>query len=129
MLNDVQFGHHMTRSGLHQVTARTGNTVVGGLQWYPDHDPEVGVKRGEIATVAVLPEHQGRGIATGMLQHAWGLSESDNSIPRPEHSTSRSPAGSHWAAKTGGMIPKNAEPQSPFSATSTHSLVNRMARS
>lgn len=129
MLNDVQFGHHMTRSGLHQVTARQGDKVVGGLQWYPDHDPEMGVKRGEIATVAVLPDHQGQGVATGMLQHAWGLSESDTSIPRAEHSSSRSQAGSGWAVKTGGKIPKNAEPQSPFSASSTHSLVSRMARS
>lgn len=129
MLNDVQFGHHVTRSGLHQVTARAGDKVVGGLQWHADHDPEIGVRKGEIATVAVLPEHQGQGLATGMLRHAWNLSDSGQGIPRPEHSSSRSQAGSGWAAKTGGKIPKNSEPQSPFSAGSTRSLVSSMARS
>lgn len=128
MLNELQFAHHVTRSGLHQVTARHSDSVVGGLQWYHDTDQDMGVKRGEIATVAVLPEHQGHGVATGMLQHAWGLSEADQSIPRPEHSTSRSPAGTAWAAKTGGGIPKNAEPQSPFSENSTRSLVSAMSR-
>lgn len=129
MLNETQFGHHMTRSGLHQVTARQGGKVVGGLQWYPESDHEMGIKRGEIATVAVLPEHQGQGLATGMLHHAWGLADSDSSIPRAEHSSSRSPAGSGWAAKTGGQIPSNDEPQHSFSPDSTRSLVGSMARS
>lgn len=128
MLNEVQFGHHITRSGLHQVTARHGGRVIGGLQWYPDSDKERGIRRGEIATVAVLPEHQGHGIATGMLHHAWGLSDTDPSIPRAEHSSSRSPAGTAWAEKIGGRMPKNAEPQSTFSEKSTRSLVSQMSR-
>ena len=126
MLNPVQFAHHITRSGLHQVSARQGDQFVGGLQWYHDADPESGIRRGEIATVAVLPEHQGAGIASGMLSHARGMAGDD--IPYPEHSSSRSPAGTAWAARTGGRMPKNAEPQSPFSADSTRALVRSMER-
>lgn len=126
MLNEIQFGHHMTRSGLHQVSARHGDRFVGGLQWYPEADKESGISRGEIATVALLPEYQGRGIASGMLNHAREMSNENPEIPYPQHSSSRSPQGSAWAAKTGGRIPKNVEPQSPFSENSTRSLVNSM---
>lgn len=129
MLNEIQFGHHMTRAGLHQVTARHNDQVVGGLQWYPDADKESGISRGEIATVALLPEYQGHGIATGMLNHARDMATPDSGIPYPQHSASRSPAGTAWAARTGGRIPKNTEPQSPFSETSTRALVSNMARS
>jgi GNAT superfamily N-acetyltransferase len=128
MLNEIQFGHHMTRSGLHQVTARHGERVVGGLQWHPESDPDIGVRRGEIASVALLPEYQHNGIASSMLNHARELSNDDPAIPYPQHSSSRSPAGSTWAMKTGGRIPKNAEPQSTFSDESTRSLVNLMSR-
>lgn len=129
MLNEIQFGHHVTRSGLHQMTARHGDNVVGGLQWYPDSDKESGIQRGEIATVALLPEYQGHGIASSMLNHAREMSNDNPEIPWPQHSSSRSPAGSAWAARTGGRIPKNSEPQSPFSESSTRSLVNSMANS
>jgi GNAT superfamily N-acetyltransferase len=128
-LSELQFGHHQTRSGLHQVTARQGSQVVGGLQWYPDADKESGIQRGEIATVAVLPEHQGHGIASHMLNHARELSNDNPDVPYPQHSTSRSAAGTGWAAKTGGRIPRNVEPQSTFSDDSTRSLVNSMAKS
>lgn len=128
MLNEIQFGHHMTRSGLHQVTAKHKDHVVGGLQWHPEHDPEAGISRGEISTVALLPEYQGHGVATEMLNHAKSLSESNPDIPAPQHSASRSPAGSAWAEKTGGRIPENSEPQSSFNEQSTRSLVHNMAR-
>ena len=129
MLNEIQFGHHVTQSGLHQVTARHGDSIVGGMQWHPESDKEIGVQRGEIATAAVLPEYQGHGIGSGMLSHARELSNDNPDVPYPQHSSSRSPAGTAWAAKTGGRIPKNSEPQSPFSPESTRSLVSNMARS
>lgn len=128
MLNEIQFGYHMTRSGLHQVTARHGPAPVGGLQWHNEDDPDSNVSRGEIETVAVLPEYQGHGIATGMLDHARHVSHYDRDIPTPEHSTVRSPAGSAWAAKTGGHVP-DADELPPMSPSKTRSLVRNMARS
>lgn len=127
MLNEIQFGHHMTRAGLHQVSARHGENFVGGLQWNHEDDPDAGAYEGKIAAVAVLPEYQGRGIASGMLKHAKSLAdENPDDIPYPEHSSSRSPAGSAWAAKNSGRVPQNKEPQPPFDENRTRSLVNSM---
>jgi GNAT superfamily N-acetyltransferase len=105
-LNQVQFGYGMTRSGLHQVTAHVGGHIVGGLQWHPEADPESGISRGEIETVAVDPAHQRKGIASGMLTHARSMAS--EAVPSPEHSPIRSPAGDAWANRTGGNVPTTA---------------------
>lgn len=125
-LSDLQFGYHQRANGLHQLQASRGGTPVGGMQWYADSDPGIGIRRGEIASLAVHPSYQRQGIATAMLSHARDMSDDNPDIPYPQHSSSRSPAGSAFAARTGGKIPKNDEPQSPFSDSSTVSMLNSM---
>lgn len=67
---------------------------VGFLAWRKD--------TGEVLRVEVDPEHQRKGVATGMWNFAKNIAaNSDEKIRRPQHSIAQSKAGKAWAKKVG----------------------------
>jgi len=74
----------------HAITAHSGGEEVGHLLIRMD---------GVIDSVGVLPEHQRRGVATAMWNHAQALGLS------PRHSSKRTEEGHAWAKKVGGEVP------------------------
>lgn len=81
-LSNVQFGHTATDEE-HKVHARIGKKQVGWL----DLNKDIGV----VNEVHVSPEHQGKGIATGMWKYAQAAGLN------PNHSDTRSEEGDAWA--------------------------------
>ena len=92
-LSKVQFQHVKT-SDENKVGAHIGKNQVGWL----DLDKDTGV----VNEVYVKEEHQGKGIATGMWQHA------QNAGLHPNHSDTRSESGDAWAHSLHrkGLAPK-----------------------
>ena len=74
---------------------------------HPDAEDPVGFvawrkDTGEVVRVEVNPEHQRKGVATGLWNFAKNVAaSSDGKIRRPQHSTAQSKAGKAWAKKVG----------------------------
>jgi GNAT superfamily N-acetyltransferase len=70
---------------------------------------------GGISDMAVAKEHQRKGVATAMFNHAVGMAGKNVNgvrVPHPEHSGHRTPSGDAWAKSTG--------PSHYFEAEETH---------
>ena len=105
-LSNYQFRYRPVKSEeLHEVQAiykPTGERV-GRMTW---------LNYGPLDEIDVLHEHQRKGIATGMWDHAVKLAEAtyrgvNKRVPMPEHSIFRTPAGDAWAKSTDDSVPDN----------------------
>jgi hypothetical protein len=106
-LSEYQFRYRPVKSEeLHEVQAihKPTGEHIGRMTW---------LNYGPLHEIDVNYEHQRRGVATGMWNHAIGLADSsynkgvNKRIPMPEHSIFRTPAGDAWAKSTGDDIPDN----------------------
>jgi GNAT superfamily N-acetyltransferase len=110
-LHPVQF-HLITKNQVnggpeHAIHATQAGQVVGQMRWtgaYSDlHEP------GEIRGIRVDPEHQRKGVASGM--YAAGRAFADlHGIEEPQHSSNRTKAGDAWAHS---VTPKEMLPPLP----------------
>ena len=105
-LSNYQFRYRPVKiDALHEVQAihkPTGERV-GRMTW---------LNYGPLDEIDVLHEHQRKGIATGMWNHATKLAEStyrgvNKRVPMPEHSRFRTRSGDAWAKSTGDTVPDN----------------------
>ena len=81
--------------GDHVVTAHhSEHGQIGHLIWRRG--------TGEIVDLLTEPEHERKGVATGMWEHAKTVAaNSDGKILRPQHSAVQTPKGKRWAKKVG----------------------------
>jgi len=91
-LSKIQFKHHYYNGvhvGEHTLDAGKDGSY-GHLSWDAD--------TGKVNEVVVPEEHQRKGIATAMWNHAHKLAE-EKGIKAPVHSEVRTPEGDAWAKK------------------------------
>ena len=100
----VTFRYEKDSEGDHNIVAEhpLESEPIGYLTW-ADRDYDEGAERGEIMDVHTAPEHQRKGVATGMLKYAQSIAGGD--IPTPRHAKSRTTSGEAWAKKVGGYFP------------------------
>lgn len=79
------------------------NEHLGHMQW----SGHPGTDTGMLMSIDVDPEHQRKGIATGMFNHARELSAKNPSIHEIQHSNFRTLDGDDWAQSTGHYVPNN----------------------
>jgi hypothetical protein len=84
--------------GHHIIDAYHGAHDVGSAVFDPD---------GTLNELNVNPEHQRKGLATAMWDHAKSLGIN------PQHSNVRSRQGDAWAKSTGDPVPENVWPSHP----------------
>jgi GNAT superfamily N-acetyltransferase len=107
-LNNVQFRFEDTpdepfeRYAINAYNKET-NEHLGFMSWsgHPGSDA------GMLQSIDVAPEHQRKGIATGMFNHARKLSDKNPSIHEIQHSNFRTLDGDDWAQSTGHYVPYN----------------------
>jgi GNAT superfamily N-acetyltransferase len=106
-LSEYQFRYRPVKSEeLHEVQAihKPTGEPIGRMTW---------LNYGPLDEIDVQHEHQRRGVATGMWNHAIRLADSsyykgvNKRIPMPEHSIFRTPAGDAWAKSTDDNVPDN----------------------
>jgi len=78
---------HPTSHELEAFDPAVGD-VVGYMRWNRQH--------GRVEDISVDPEHRGKGIATGLWNHAKTLG-----VTAPQHSSVRTKSGQAWAEKVG----------------------------
>ena len=94
-----QYNAPVSYAATHEVVANnTKGKQVGSLTWNTN----------EIEDISVHKDHQGKGIASGMLYHARRKAN-EGVAPTPVHSRMRTHAGHEFAKKTGG--PGSALPE------------------
>lgn len=107
-LSNYQFRYRPIKSeNLNEVQAiyKPTNEKIGNMTWFSDI--------GNLNEIDVLHEHQRKGVATGMWNHAIKLAEAsygkgiNKRISMPEHSIFRTPAGDAWAKSTEDYLPNN----------------------
>lgn len=111
--------------GEHAIVAKVGENKqpVGILAWgNPDAPSEedendIGAgTRGSVTWVETHPRYRRQGLATEMWKKAQEVAQSNEQIPEPEHSNTRTEQGDAWARKVGGRVPEQwgsyAEPDS-----------------
>jgi GNAT superfamily N-acetyltransferase len=96
-LSPVQFAHQpgtpdAVGHTYHAVTASIGGNQVGSLQWAAGYKSPWDEINGQIQDVHVNPEHQHKGIATGLLKFARGID------PSVKHSPDQTEDGQEWSA-------------------------------
>lgn len=104
----IEVRHEYNRDEeMHMYTAHHKDNEVGWLNVS---------EGGGISDINVAKEHQRKGVATAMFNHAIGMAgkilDTGVRVPYPEHSGHRTPSGDAWAKSTG--------PQHYFEAEEIH---------
>ena len=83
----------------HRIIAihRTSGGTVGEMHWFDNH-PDYG---SAVSHISVLPDHQRRGVATAMWNHANHVASRNSKIPVPVHHPQKTPVGHAWAQSLG----------------------------
>jgi GNAT superfamily N-acetyltransferase len=89
--------NHENWANQHAVDISRDGKEVGSLTWNALDDTEVGLKRGMVSAVDVVPEFRRKGIATTLWEIANDASKQFGLI-RPIHSTSQTAEGKAWVA-------------------------------
>jgi ribosomal protein S18 acetylase RimI-like enzyme len=82
------------------VTATRRKKKLGSMMM---HNEPGAAHHGRLMNVEVEPQHQRKGIATAMWQHA------ERSGIKPQHSPHRTDEGQAWASKVGGKLPNRVK--------------------
>ena len=85
---------------MHHITAHLKGKEVGYLSY------ETLANDGNVHDIGVNPEHQRKGIATGMWNYAKQLYRQGIADTPPMHSDATSAAGYRWAMTTGDPVPE-----------------------
>jgi GNAT superfamily N-acetyltransferase len=98
--NGVTFRYERDPEGDHNIVAEhpSDSEPIGYLTW-ADRDYDEGAQRGHIMDIHVDPEHQRKGVATGMYSEAKRTS-SALGLPTPRHAESRTKSGEAWSKST-----------------------------
>jgi len=83
-------------SAAHQLTAHSGNRVVGTMKW----------NAAGVQSLEVPHELQRRGIATALWGEGQRLAQEKKRVAAPKHSADRTKAGDAWARAVGGPLPR-----------------------
>lgn len=85
---------------LHEVTAHLNGQKVGSLTYNTADDD------GDAYDIVVHPDHQRKGIATGMWNYAKQLHRQGVTDTPPRHSPRTTAEGYRWAMTTGDPVPQ-----------------------